>query len=51
MLQLRATKADIYLFDEILVNLDYKIREEMRPELRKITHGQNRMVIFSTESS
>ena len=43
-----AKEADIYLFDEILVNLDYKIREEMRPELRKITHGQNRMVIFST---
>ena len=43
-----AKEADIYLFDEILVNLDYKIREEMRPELRKITQGQNRMVIFST---
>ncbi len=43
-----AKDADIYLFDEILVNLDYKIREEMRPELRKITQGQNRMVIFST---
>ncbi|MCX6090597.1 MAG: ABC transporter ATP-binding protein [Candidatus Atribacteria bacterium] len=43
-----AKEADIYLFDEILVNLDYKIREEMRPELRKITQGQGRMVIFST---
>ena len=43
-----AKEADIYLFDEILVNLDYKIREEMRPELRKITQGKGRMVIFST---
>jgi len=43
-----AKEADIYLFDEILVNLDYKIREEMRPELRKITQGEGRMVIFST---
>lgn len=40
--------ADIYLFDEPLTNLDYKIREEMRGELRKIFREKGGTILFAT---
>lgn len=38
----------VYLLDEILVNLDYKIREEMRSELKGIAKKMGRTIIYAT---
>jgi len=40
--------AGLLLLDEPLVNLDYKLREEMREEIREIFRHQNSIVIYST---
>ena len=43
-----AKDASLMLFDEPLVNLDYKLREELRSELRMIFHEGGRMVVYAT---
>jgi glycerol transport system ATP-binding protein len=40
--------ADVYLLDEPLTNLDYKIRESMRMELRKIFSEIEGSIIYAT---
>lgn len=40
--------AGVYLFDEPLVNLDYKIREAMRGELKKILREKGGTMIWAT---
>ena len=40
-------KADVYLFDEPLTNLDYKIRESMRGELRRIFRELGGTIIYA----
>lgn len=40
--------ANVYLFDEPLTNLDYKIREAMRGELRKILRERGGTMIWAT---
>ncbi len=40
--------ADIVLFDEPLVNLDYKLREEFREELRAVFSARNCIAIYAT---
>lgn len=40
--------ASIYLFDEPLVNLDYKIREAMRGELKKILRERGGTMLWAT---
>lgn len=40
--------ADIILFDEPLVNLDYKLREELRQELRELFKVRNSIAIYAT---
>ncbi len=40
--------ADVYLMDEPLTNLDYKIRESMRMELRKIFSEIEGTIIYAT---
>ena len=40
--------AKILLFDEPLVNLDYKLREELRREMRAIFAERNILVIYAT---
>lgn len=40
--------AAVYLFDEPLTNLDYKIREAMRGELRKILRERGGTMIWAT---
>lgn len=40
--------AQIILFDEPLVNLDYKLRESLRIELKQITQQRDSIVIYST---
>lgn len=45
-------QSDIILFDEPLVNLDYKLREELRFELRELFKQNNTIAIYaSTEPS
>jgi len=45
-------QSDIVLFDEPLVNLDYKLREELRMELRELFKQRNTIAIYaSTEPS
>jgi glycerol transport system ATP-binding protein len=40
---------DFLLLDEPLVNLDYKLREQLRDEFRRIFHASdNRLVVYST---
>jgi glycerol transport system ATP-binding protein len=40
---------DFLLLDEPLVNLDYKLREQLRDEFRRIFHAsENRLVVYST---
>jgi len=39
--------ANVYLFDEPLTNLDYKIRESMRSELRKIFREKGGTILFA----
>ena len=40
--------ASIILFDEPLVNLDYKLREELRQELRELFKLRNSIAIYAT---
>ncbi len=40
--------ADLLLLDEPLVNLDYKLREELRSELRSIFRKSGRLVVYTT---
>ena len=40
--------AQIILFDEPLVNLDYKLREELRQELRELFKARNSIAIYAT---
>jgi len=43
-----AKEAKIVLFDEVFVNLDYKLREEMRVEFKKLVDALSITTIFST---
>ncbi|WP_415231805.1 ABC transporter ATP-binding protein [Psychromonas sp.] len=40
--------ADIILFDEPLVNLDYKLREELRQEMRDLFALRNTIAVYAT---
>lgn len=40
--------ADLLLFDEPLVNLDYKLREELRAEMREIFARREAIVVYAT---
>ncbi|HET8791353.1 MAG TPA: ABC transporter ATP-binding protein [Modicisalibacter sp.] len=40
--------ADLVLFDEPLVNLDYKLREELRLEMRKLFQARNTVAVYAT---
>ncbi|KXF82422.1 ABC transporter ATP-binding protein [Enterovibrio coralii] len=40
--------ADIILFDEPLVNLDYKLREELRQEMRELFSQRNTIAVYAT---
>lgn len=40
--------ADVILFDEPLVNLDYKLREELRDELRALFSERNCIAVYAT---
>ncbi len=40
--------ADIILLDEPLVNLDYKLREELRTELRDLLAARNCIAVYAT---
>lgn len=40
--------ADVVLFDEPLVNLDYKLREEFREELRSVFSERNCIAVYAT---
>jgi glycerol transport system ATP-binding protein len=40
--------ASIILFDEPLVNLDYKLREELRSELRDLFKERNAIAVYAT---
>ena len=41
-------EADLLLLDEPLVNLDYKLREELRTELKSIFGGGKSIVVYAT---
>ena len=41
-------EADLLLLDEPLVNLDYKLREELREELRAIFRRRSAIVVYAT---
>ncbi|MFK7600904.1 ABC transporter ATP-binding protein [Deinococcus sp. SM5_A1] len=41
-------EADLLLFDEPLVNLDYKLREELRAEMLEIFARRDAVVVYST---
>ncbi|MBC7356479.1 MAG: ABC transporter ATP-binding protein [Desulfomicrobiaceae bacterium] len=41
-------EADLLLLDEPLVNLDYKLREELRDELQQIFSQRNAVVVYTT---
>ena len=43
-----AKEAKLLLLDEPLVNLDYKLREELRQELREIFESRNSCVVYAT---
>ncbi|TPE46961.1 ABC transporter ATP-binding protein [Amaricoccus solimangrovi] len=43
-----AKGASLMLFDEPLVNLDYKLREELRSELRALFHEGGQTVVYAT---
>ena len=43
-----AKESDLYLLDEPLVNLDYKLREDMRAELKRMQRELNRTIIYAT---
>ncbi len=40
--------ADLILFDEPLVNLDYKLREELRVEMRELFKTRNTIAVYAT---
>ncbi len=40
--------ASLILFDEPLVNLDYKLREELRQELRNLFKARNTIAVYAT---
>ena len=40
--------ASLILFDEPLVNLDYKLREELRAELRELFRARNCIAVYAT---
>jgi glycerol transport system ATP-binding protein len=40
--------ADLILFDEPLVNLDYKLREELRQEMRELFRTRNTIAVYAT---
>jgi glycerol transport system ATP-binding protein len=40
--------ADLVLFDEPLVNLDYKLREELRIEMRELFAQRNTIAVYAT---
>ncbi len=40
--------AELLLFDEPLVNLDYKLREELRTEMREIFKRRKAIVVYAT---
>lgn len=40
--------ADLILFDEPLVNLDYKLREDLRDELRELFKARNCIAVYAT---
>lgn len=41
-------QADVYLFDEPLTNLDYKIRESMRGELKRIFREVGATIVYAS---
>ena len=41
-------EAELLLFDEPLVNLDYKLREELRAEMKEIFARRDAVVVYST---
>ena len=43
-----ARKADAYLMDEPLVNLDFKIREDMRAECKRLCSVLNKTIVYAT---
>ncbi len=43
-----AKDASLLLLDEPLANLDYKLREELRTELRHLFHGRPAIVVYAT---
>lgn len=40
--------AELILFDEPLVNLDYKLREELRQEMRELFKARHTIAIYAT---
>ncbi|MGH8483053.1 MAG: ABC transporter ATP-binding protein, partial [Pseudomonas sp.] len=40
--------AELILFDEPLVNLDYKLREELRQEMRELFASRNCIAVYAT---
>jgi len=40
--------ADLVLFDEPLVNLDYKLREELRQEMRELFKARRSIAVYAT---
>ena len=40
--------ADLLLLDEPLANLDYKLREELRTEIRRLFQGRSAVVVYAT---
>ncbi|MAM58066.1 MAG: ABC transporter ATP-binding protein [Salinicola sp.] len=40
--------AELVLFDEPLVNLDYKLREALRVEMRKLFESRNTIAVYAT---
>jgi glycerol transport system ATP-binding protein len=43
-----AKDAGLLLLDEPLANLDYKLREELRTEIRKLFRGRSAVVVYAT---
>ncbi len=41
-------EADLVLLDEPLVNLDYKLRESLRAELRQVLHNDRQVAVYAT---
>src|SRR3546814_21120340 len=40
--------AELILFDEPLVNLDYKLREELRQEMRELFQARHTIAVYDT---